>query len=524
MEGKRKFSKSDLKKIPKSDFKKISTWFVVPDEKKNSKSASYSDMLRYAKSFDYFLLLIGLVSSFVNGAMLPINSIAFQGMVNVLITGQGEYENGTLDKEKLAAGMTFYSWLYFAIGILIFVLTFFGMSALYTLCERQVHLMRKYVFKSILNQDMEWFDRNEVGTLTHKMVSNIEKIKDGASDKPGIVLQGLGSLVAGISIGLYLNWKLALVMVIIVPFVIFSIYGSAKALSAAIYHEITAYSAAGGIAEEVLLGIRTVTAFNSQNFEINRYRYQLKKGKTVGIRKAAMTGFFSGLLIFIMFIAMGVCFYIGTNMVLNEKVDPGTVFSVFWAVLMGAMHMGQAIPQISVIVGAKIAAKEIFEIIDRKPKLDCSNPTGRTISDLKGKLEFMNLHFRYPTRPGVKIINNISFEVKPGQNVALVGHSAGRKEPIYETEVDDQPEFLKNQASERLRRSIASVRETPDAGIYLDDVQDELEAEGTGRASMLDILKFAKPELKLAVSGFVLSLTRGLTWPFFSLIYGRFFL
>ena len=183
------------------------------------------------------------------------------------------------------------------------------------------------------------------------------------------------------------------------------------------------YSTAGGIAEEVLLGIRTVMAFNAQDFEIRRYKNQLKQGKAIGIRKAAITGFFAGLLMVINFVAMGICFYIGSNMVIYEGLDAGTVFSVFWAVLVGAMRMGQAVPQISVIIGAKVAAGEIFEIIDRKPKLDCSNPSGRTIPDLKGKLEFTNIHFRYPTRPGVKIINNVSFTVEPGQNVALVGHS-----------------------------------------------------------------------------------------------------
>ena len=233
----------------------------------------------------------------------------------------------------------------------------------------------------------------------------------------------MGSLIAGIAVAFYLNWKLALISIIIIPFIICSLYGSAKALSAAIYQEMSAYSLAGGIAEEVLLGIRTVTSFNAQDFETNRYRTQLRKGKIVGIRKAAITGFFAGLHMLIMFVAMGICFFVGTNMVVNGEVDAGTVFSVFWAVLMGAMRMGMAVPQISVIVGSKAAAGEIFEIIDRKPKLDCSSSFGRTISDLKGKLEFTNIHFRYPTRPGVKIINDVSFTVEPGQNVALVGHS-----------------------------------------------------------------------------------------------------
>ena len=54
--------------------------------------------------------------------------IAFHGMVNVLITGQAEYDAGKLDKDKLADGMILYSWLYFAIAATLFVLTFFGVN------------------------------------------------------------------------------------------------------------------------------------------------------------------------------------------------------------------------------------------------------------------------------------------------------------------------------------------------------------------------------------------------------------
>lgn len=73
--------------------------------------------------------MVGAVGSFVNGALVPMSSIVFRGMVNVLITGQTEYDDGNLNKEKLADGMIFYSWLYFALGLFTFILSFFGVSS-----------------------------------------------------------------------------------------------------------------------------------------------------------------------------------------------------------------------------------------------------------------------------------------------------------------------------------------------------------------------------------------------------------
>ena len=150
-----------------------------------------------------------------------------------------------------------------------------------------------------------------------------------------------------------------------IHFVILSLYGSARSVSAAIYKEMNAYSAAGGVAEEVISGIRPVSAFNAQEFELNRYRKHLKVGKMVGVQKAGFTGFFAGLYQLFMFVAMGISFLYGTMLVVWGVIPPGTVFSVFWAALIGAMRMGMAVPQITTILGAKSAAGELFSIIDR---------------------------------------------------------------------------------------------------------------------------------------------------------------
>uniref|UniRef100_A0A914QKQ0 ABC transmembrane type-1 domain-containing protein n=1 Tax=Panagrolaimus davidi TaxID=227884 RepID=A0A914QKQ0_9BILA len=319
---------------------------------------------------------------------------------------------GALDKEKFTTGILTYSWIYFGVGIFVFIVTFFGTGCLYTLCERQIHRIRKEFLKSILNQDMEWFDKNEIGALTHKMSSNMEKIKDGASDKISILLQAIGALISGLAIATYQSWRMTLVVVVVIPFVILSLYGSARSISAAIYKQMNAYSAAGGVAEEVISGIRTVMAFNAQPFEIERYRKHLAKGKAVGIQKAGFTGFFSGLYQFFMFVAMGISFWYGIQLVVWGLIEPGTVFSVFWCALIGAIRMGAAIPQIAVILGAKSAAGEIFSIIDRKPDLDSSSKSGRTIPDFQGRINIDNVHFRYPSRPEIKILNGISLEVQ----------------------------------------------------------------------------------------------------------------
>lgn len=99
------------------------------------------------------------------------------------------------------------------------------------------------------------------------------------------------------------------------------------------------------------------------------------------------------------------------------------VFAVFWAVIFGAMRLGQALPQMGVIVGAKLAAGEMFSIIDRKPALDATTSAGMKLEKVEGRIEFGEVHFAYPTRPTQPILKGVSFGVEPGQSIALVGHS-----------------------------------------------------------------------------------------------------
>lgn len=87
------------------------------------------------------------------------------------------------------------------------------------------------------------------------------------------------------------------------------------------------------------------------------------------------------------------------------------------------MRVGQALPQMNVIVGAKLAAGEMFSIIDRKPALDATTTAGMKLEKVEGRIEFGKVHFAYPTRPTQQILKGVSFTVEPGQSIALVGHS-----------------------------------------------------------------------------------------------------
>ncbi|VDM16625.1 unnamed protein product, partial [Wuchereria bancrofti] len=154
--------------------------------------------------------------------------------------------------------------------------------------------------------------------------------------------------------------------------------------------EMRAYDEASAVANEVISNIRTVTSFNAQYAEVVRYRDRLNHAQKIGIKGVFITGIFTGFYVFVIFGSMGFVFWYGTNLVIEGKITPGTVFAVFWAIMIGAIHLGQAIPQFGVFTAAKLAAGEIFRIIDLEPNINCMSPHGLIPSHVEGRIELHN--------------------------------------------------------------------------------------------------------------------------------------
>jgi ABC-type multidrug transport system fused ATPase/permease subunit len=274
-------------------------------------SSSFLQMLRYATTFDYFLLIAGIIFSILDGLSAPVGCIIFKMITDALMKAQPYYMNGTLVEEypTFNEEIIWCCSLYFFQGLNMFILTMLAMGCFYTLSERQAYKIKQHFFATVLKQDMEWFDKKEVGALTQIMTSGIDKIRNGTSDKLVLILKSTANLISGILIGFYLCWELTLVLIAMAPVLIASIYITNRMLMTQTKKEMTAYSIASSIAEEVLSSIRTVMAFNAQFFELKRYEDCLVNARKIGFRKAFIVSVCNGIYIFVEFVAIGMGFW-----------------------------------------------------------------------------------------------------------------------------------------------------------------------------------------------------------------------
>ncbi|CAG8490812.1 6915_t:CDS:10 [Gigaspora margarita] len=360
-----------------------------------------------------------------SGAAIPVMTILFAGFINtffVFVLQQNTCypECRAAAEQQLDDGVRNYALQFIGLGVAVFAAGYLQMCLWMIAGERQA------------NVNITFFDTVSTGDVTTRISGDISLFQEGISEKVGQILQYAATFFGGFIIGFIKGWKLTLVLCTVFPLMAAAGGFMARALSRGTSEGQDAYAAAGGVAEQVFSGIRTVTAFGGQKREIERYTEQLRRAYNLGKRKAYVSGAGLGVLTFIMFGCYGLAFWYGSILVVNHETTGPDILNVFFAVFIGAFSVGNAAPHFTAVSNSMGAAAKLFEVIDRVPLIDSTSSNGQIIqkSSSQGRIEFKNVSFHYPTRPDVQILKNFNLIIEPGQTVALVGSSGSGKSTI----------------------------------------------------------------------------------------------
>nr|XP_042899922.1 uncharacterized protein LOC107456703 [Parasteatoda tepidariorum] len=431
----KKRKKSKTKKGKKSSEAKISIW----------------QLFRYSKPLDIFFMILGSLSAVINGAGWPLLAIVFGSMTNTFLTqsptsfstsyvnksfsnnSDSFMESSAYEKSQALVFeemMTMYSLYYVYIGIAVFIASVTQILLWMMACERQVYEMRQKYFYQVLRHEIAWFDSHQSGDLTAKLNDDLERVREGIGDKFSMLIQYASTFVAGFIVGFIKGWQLTLVIMSLTPLLALSSAFIGKMVSTSSSREQKKYAIAGGIAEEVLSSIRTVTAFNGQDREIKRYHDALLDGMNIALKKYKYVGSAFGFTFLVLYGSYALAFWYGAKLVLDNSMTAGDVFSVFFAVMIGSFSLGNAMPHLTSVATAKGSGEKIFDIIETVPKIDPYSKEGIKPDAYTADIEFHDVHFNYPTRKGVKVLKNFSLTVKEGQTIALCGASGSGKSTI----------------------------------------------------------------------------------------------
>ncbi|KAG0052311.1 Multidrug resistance protein 1 [Gryganskiella cystojenkinii] len=396
------------------------------DKKKKAEAepkVSYLQLYRFASPWDWTCVFFGTLCSFINGVGQPLVALLLGNVVNSI--------SQTGPPDELVSALRIIVIKFTVVGAIMFFVAY-GQMCLFTLsAENQTKRIREKYLHAILRQDITWHDTGKKSeSLNSRLSADTQLIFDGLADKVGLCLSSLATFVAGFVIAFTHGWKMSLVLLTAVPLMALTGALMAKYSTETSSDGQDSYAVAGGYAEQAIGSIRTVVAFDGQKRELAKFEFVLKDAYKAGVKKAFATGIGMGGFMFIMFCSYALAFWYGSGEVKKGNMQPGNVLTVLFGTVIGAFSIGNVGPNIAVFGKAQAAAFTIFKTIDRIPDIDSFDPSGAKPENLTGHIVVKDVDFAYPSRPDVPILKKMNIEVKPGQTVALVGHSGSGKSTI----------------------------------------------------------------------------------------------
>ncbi|KAF7012919.1 hypothetical protein CFC21_027064 [Triticum aestivum] len=452
---------------------------------------SFMGLFRHADGKDQLLMLVGTVAALANGMTTPLMTVFFG---DVLDAFGGATDANVLQRVNKAV----LNFVYLGIGAA--VISFLQVSCWTITGERQASLIRSEYLKSVLRQDISFFDTEmTTGQVVSKMSGDTVLVQDAIGEKVGKFQNLVAAFLGGFIVGFVKGWILSLVMLACVPPILFAAGVVAKVLSKISSRGQASYSNAGNIVEQTIGAIKTVVSFNGEKKAIISYNKLIHKAYKTDVEEGLTNGFGMASVLFVFYSSYGLAIWYGGKLVLAKGYTGGQVITVLLAIMTGAMSLGNAAPCMTAFIEGQSAAHRLFTTIKRKPEIDPNNNSGEKLVDMRGDIELKDVYFSYPTRRGQLIFDGFSLHVPSGTTMAIVGESGSGKstvislvERFYDPQAGEvliDGVNIKDLQLDSIRRKISLVGQEP--LLFMTSIKDNI-TYGKEDATIEEIKRAAK--------------------------------
>lgn len=402
-------SNSNLKKIDRKDLGLYQEKGLIGREK-------------YYKIPDELRQRVGLENS--NGAIKKNGLKAYISVKN--LEGLSRDTMSKLKQKDLNGVLLIGVFIIFLIGSSFF-LNYWEYYFLEKTGQNMMHDIRMDLFGKIQALSIKYFDGNPVGKLVTRATNDIENLNEMFKSVLITVFKDIFLLSGIIGVLIYLNWRLAMISFALLPFVFWlTLFFSRQARD--VFREIRKHIASiNAFLQERLTGIRIIQLFAQEKSQLDLFKDINQKNYQASMKQIKIFAVFMPSIEVFSSIGIGLIIWYGGGKVLEEQLTLGSLVAFIGYIQMFFKPIRDISEKFNIMQSAMASMERIFDLMGQKTVIHQTDAPKRP-DKIEGRLQFKNVSFSY--RKGFPVLNDISFEIMPGQMVALVGATGSGKTTI----------------------------------------------------------------------------------------------
>jgi len=310
-------------------------------------------------------------------------------------------------------------------------ISFFSTYGFYRCGESALVDLRRETFARLIGQPMAFFSEHRAGELSSRLSNDLTLIQDTLTTTIQQFLRQTLLMTGGIAMVLWTSAKLTGLMIATFPVLVLVAILFGKLIRRYARDAQDRMADAGTVLDESLQGIASVKAYGNEGFELGRYGRHLQDFLNIIIKTARLRALMISFIIFGIFGSIVLVFWFGARLVQAGEISFGelTRFILYTTFIGGSVaSFAEVFSQVQKMLGA---TERVRGLLDERPEVDSAASVGtKTPERLGGQVEFERVSFRYPSRPDLPVLQELSLKAEAGEKIALVGASGAGKSTL----------------------------------------------------------------------------------------------
>ncbi len=301
-----------------------------------------------------------------------------------------------------------------------------------TLGERIVSNLRADVFRHLTRLDAAFYDTARTGELVSRLTADTTQLKSSFGSSASLMLRNLFLFAGSLALMFWTSPKLSAFVFVVLPVIVLPLVASGRTVRRRARAAQDTLADATAYAAESLGAVRAMQAYNAETMTADRFAVAVESAYNASRKAVAARAVLTAVVILLVFASVVFVLWYGAHDVLTGRMTGGQLSQFVLYAVLGASALGQLSEVWSEIVAAAGAAGRIGELLAVRPSIVAPSAPTRLPAQVEGALIFDDVTFAYPTREADKALHNLSFAIKPGETVAIVGPSGAGKTTLFQ--------------------------------------------------------------------------------------------